>query len=64
MNYSEMGENDNYMGVFDMDSSRYSDYLDRDYKYGAAGIDDPKTLLRNKRAFFRRQGILIKEKDI
>lgn len=55
-----MGPNEGYAGVFDMESSRYSDYLDGNNKYGAAGINDGKTMLRNKKAFFRQQGILVK----
>jgi hypothetical protein len=53
--------------VFDMSRSSYSEYLPQDdnsFKgIRGAGVEDPRTALRNKIAFFRNSGVIVRDQD-
>lgn len=51
-----------------MSHSRYSDYGTQDDNFykssGSSGVDDPRTAVRNKIAFFRNSGMLVREQEL
>lgn len=51
-----------------MSKSRYSDYEGMDENHykssGSSGVDDPRTAIRNKIAFFRNSGMLVRDEDL
>lgn len=67
---SQVGDNNRRQqySVFDMSKSRYSDYEGMDENHykssGSSGVDDPRTAIRNKIAFFRNSGMLVRDEDL
>lgn len=56
-------KNKEQFSIFDMNRSNYSDYGRNDDYYrsnGSSGVDDPRTAIRNKIAFFRSSGMLVR----
>lgn len=49
-----------------MSKSHYSDYGDYNAQRSSAssGVDDPKTAVRNKIAFFKNAGVIVRDQDL
>ena len=60
--YSNYSDNDSkHYSVFDMSKSYYSDQ--GDFNTSKLGIDNSRTVGKNKTAFFKKTGILIREDE-
>ena len=60
--YSNYSDNDSKRySVFDMSKSYYSDQ--GDFNNSKLGIDNSRTVGKNKTAFFKKTGILIREDE-
>lgn len=60
-------KNQDRYSVFDMSKSHYSDYGDYNIAQrssGSSGVDDPKTAARNKIAFFKNAGVIVRDQDL
>lgn len=68
---SEMGDyerNKDRYSIFDMSRSHYSDVGPNDTNFnmsnGSSGVEDSRTAARNKAAFFRNSGLIVRDSDI
>ncbi len=63
----EIDRNKDRYSIFDMSRSHYSDYADLNNlggSSGSSGIEDSRTAIRNKVAFFKNTGVIVKDQDI